>query len=114
MGACCYGGSERERAQRSTVQQQKSRPRANGRRSGRPGQPHSDDGKVNPSPKKAQGRENHDRRRAPVSTEINHDAGKKQEGNIRIGSWNLKCFSAEKASNDGYCEVLCMAILENG
>eukprot|EP00731_Ephydatia_muelleri_P025974 Em0018g74a len=49
---------------------------------------------------------------APAS--INSDVGKKQEGNIRIGSWNLKCFSAEKASNDGYREVLCMVILENG
>ena len=34
--------------------------------------------------------------------------------NIRIGSWNLECFTSTKASNLGVLEVVCMTILMNG
>lgn len=33
---------------------------------------------------------------------------------VRIASWNLQCFSEEKASNPGVRDVVCMTILENG
>lgn len=33
---------------------------------------------------------------------------------LRIASWNLECFSEEKAENPGVREVVCMTILENG
>jgi len=35
-------------------------------------------------------------------------------GAVRIASWNLQCFSSEKANNPGVREVVCMTILENG
>ena len=33
---------------------------------------------------------------------------------IRIGSWNLECFTTKKVSNLGVLEVVCMTILMNG
>lgn len=33
---------------------------------------------------------------------------------VKIASWNLQCFSEEKASNPGVRDVVCMTILENG
>lgn len=33
---------------------------------------------------------------------------------LKIASWNLECFSSEKADNLGVKEVVCMTILENG
>lgn len=33
---------------------------------------------------------------------------------IRIGSWNLECFTIKKVSNAGVLEVICMTILMNG
>lgn len=172
MGACCYGGSRKEK---SRAQRNKARPHTNDHQLRRPRQAQSNDGASSPQSKVnintakvyhlctlegidrqiAEGivnyrsvhgpftsiqdllsvpgidhkllkrlqtlvvctreeREKHDRH-APVNADaINHETEKKQEGSIRIGSWNLKCFSVEKASNDGYCEVLCMVILENG
>lgn len=33
---------------------------------------------------------------------------------LKIASWNLQCFSEEKAQNPGVRDVVCMTILENG
>ncbi|XP_060577591.1 endonuclease/exonuclease/phosphatase family domain-containing protein 1-like [Ruditapes philippinarum] len=33
---------------------------------------------------------------------------------LKIASWNLQCFSEEKADNPGVRDVVCMTILENG
>lgn len=33
---------------------------------------------------------------------------------LRIASWNLQCFSDDKANNPGVRDVVCMTILENG
>ena len=33
---------------------------------------------------------------------------------VRVMSWNLQCFSDDKATNRGVLEVICRAILENG
>lgn len=63
---------------------------------------------------KGQSQQMEERGRNVVPASINSEVEKKHEGNVRIGSWNLKCFSVEKASNDGYRDVLCMVILENG
>ncbi|XP_052817075.1 endonuclease/exonuclease/phosphatase family domain-containing protein 1-like [Mya arenaria] len=35
-------------------------------------------------------------------------------GAVRVASWNLQCFSSDKALNPGVKDVVCMTILENG
>ena len=42
------------------------------------------------------------------------DFTRKGEPAIRLASWNLHEFSAEKANNPGVKEVVCRTILENG
>ena len=44
----------------------------------------------------------------------NRPSSRSNENLIRIGSWNLECFTTSKVSNLGVLEVVCMTILMNG
>lgn len=49
----------------------------------------------------------------PIIEEV-FNFSRKGEPAVRIASWNLHDFSAEKAGNPGVREVICRTILENG
>lgn len=48
----------------------------------------------------------------PVARDNSLQYGKRDV--VRMISWNLQCFSNEKASNEGVIEVICKTILANG
>ncbi|KAL4233991.1 Endonuclease/exonuclease/phosphatase domain-containing protein 1 [Mactra antiquata] len=51
----------------------------------------------------------------PVRLPVNFPTFKCNNRNaLKIASWNLECFSEEKANNLGVKDVVCMTILENG